>query len=79
MTKCDEKDGWCQFYAKNCLTSFMNDPLEEHPTPISLVVLHYNDSLASHCGVTEDSKFLARYAVWTVEHIPTFRIIVISD
>ena len=57
----------------------MNDHLEEQPTPISLVVIRYNETSASHCGIAEDLNLLACYAMWTAEHLPTFRSIVISD
>jgi len=57
----------------------MNDPLEERPTPISLVVIRCNENLVSHCGITEDSNLLPCYAMWTAEYLPTFRSIVISD
>ena len=57
----------------------MNDPLEEHPNPILLVVIRCNENLASHSGFTEDCNLVACYAMWTAEHLPTFRSTVLPS
>jgi hypothetical protein len=51
----------------------MNDPLEEHPTPILLVVIRCSEISASHSSITGDSNLPGCYAMLTAEYLPTFR------